>query len=93
MTSQQANEANDARADETNDAIGAGFSVEAIDSDNEDGVFGNQLAELEKLDAANKAIVSDKASELSELAVTNDDELIVARSGELDEFIEAAEAV
>ncbi len=93
MTSQQANEANDARADETNDAIGAGLSVEAIDSDNEDGVFGNQLAELEILDAASKAIVSNEVGKLSELTVTNNDELIVARSGELDEFIEAAEAV
>jgi hypothetical protein len=93
LTSQQANEANDARADETNDAIGAGLSVEAIDSDNEDGVFGNQLAELEILDAASKAIVSNEVGKLSELTVTNNDELIVARSGELDEFIEAAEAV
>ncbi len=59
----------------------------------EDGVLDNQLAELEKLDTANKAIVSNKAGELSDLAVTNDNELMVARSGELDEFIEVDEAV
>jgi hypothetical protein len=46
-------------------------SVKAVDSDKEDGVFDNHLTELEKLDAANKAIVSNKAGELSELAVTN----------------------
>jgi hypothetical protein len=34
-------------------------SVEAVDSDKEDGVLGNQLAELEKLDAANEAIESN----------------------------------
>ncbi len=45
------------------------------------------------LDAANKAVVSNKAGELSELAVTNNDELIVAGSDELDEFVEADEAV
>jgi hypothetical protein len=28
-------------------------SVKAVESDDEDGVLGNQLAELEKLDAAN----------------------------------------
>ncbi len=49
---QQVNEANDATAEETNEAIGAGVSVEAVDSDNEDGVLDNQLAELEKLDVA-----------------------------------------
>jgi hypothetical protein len=68
-------------------------SVEAVDSDDEDGVLDNQLAVLEKLDAANEAIVSNKAGELSELAVTNDDELIVAGSDELDEFVEANKAV
>ncbi len=69
------------------------MSVEAVDSDDEDGVLDNQLAVLEKLDAANEAIVSNKAGELSELAVTNDDELIVAGSDELDEFVEANKAV
>jgi hypothetical protein len=51
---QQVDEANDATANKTN---------EAIDSDNEDGVLDNQLAELEKLDAANEAVVSDVAIE------------------------------
>ncbi len=59
----------------------------------EDGLLDNQLTELEKLDAANEAIVFIEAGELSQLAVTNDDELIVAGSGDLDEFIEADEAV
>jgi hypothetical protein len=91
---QEVDEANDATADETNEAIGAGVSVERIDSDDEaNGVLDNQLTELEKLDVANEAIVSNEAGELSELAVTNDSELIVARSGELDKFVEANEAV
>ncbi len=46
---QQVDEANDATAKETNEAIGAGVSIEAVDSDNEDVVLDNQLAELEKL--------------------------------------------
>jgi uncharacterized cysteine cluster protein YcgN (CxxCxxCC family) len=50
---QQIHEANDSRANETNEAIGACVSVKAVESDDEDGVLGNQLAELEKLDAAN----------------------------------------
>jgi len=91
---QEVDEANDATADETNEAIGASVSVERIDSDDEaNGVLDNQLTELEKLDVANEAIVSNEAGELSELAVTNDSELIVARSGELDKFVEANEAV
>ena len=44
--------------DAANEAIVAN---EAADSDDEaNGVLDNQLAELEKLDAANKAIVSNK---------------------------------
>jgi hypothetical protein len=40
-----------------NDAIWAGVSVKVVDSDNEaGGVLDNQLAELEKLDEANKAV-------------------------------------
>jgi hypothetical protein len=58
---QQVDEANDAKVDETNEAIGAGLSVKAVDSDVEDEVLDNQLAEFEKLDAANKGIVSNKA--------------------------------
>ena len=38
---QQVDEANDATADETDDVIGAGVSVEAIDSENKDGVLDN----------------------------------------------------
>ncbi len=49
---QQVDEANDATAKETNEAIGASVSVEAVDSDNEDEVLDNQLTELEKLDVA-----------------------------------------
>ena len=91
---QEVDEANDATADETNEAIGASVSVERIDSDDEaNGVLDNQLTELEKLDVANEAIVSNEAGELSELAVTDDSELIVARSGELVKFVEANEAV
>jgi hypothetical protein len=51
------------------------------------------LLSLRKLDAANKAIVSNEAGELSELVMTNNNELIVAGSGELDEFVEADKAV
>ncbi len=90
---QQVDEANDATANKTNEAIRAGVSVKAVDSDKKDGVLDNQLAELEKLDAANEAIVSNEAGELSELAVTYNNELIVAGSGELDEFIEANKEV
>jgi len=91
---QQVNEANDATADETNKTIGVGVSVEAVNSDDEaNGVLDNQLTELEKPDAANKAIVSNNAGELSELVVTNNDDLIEARSGELDDFVEAIKAV
>ncbi len=53
---QQVDEANNATADETNEAIGAGVSIRAIDYDDKDGALDNQLAELEKHDAANKAI-------------------------------------
>jgi hypothetical protein len=60
---QKVNEANDATADKTDEAIRAGVSAKAIDSDNEDGVLDNQLAELEKLDAANEAVVSNVAIE------------------------------
>jgi hypothetical protein len=84
---QQVDEANDSTANKTNEAIGAGVSVKAIDSDDVDGVLDNQLTEFEKLDAANKAIVFNEAGELSELAVTNNHELIVAGSGELDQFV------
>jgi hypothetical protein len=91
---QQVNEANDATAGKTNETIGVGVSVEAINSDDEaDGVLDNQLTELEKPDAANEAIVSNDAGELSELAVTNNDDLIEAGSGELDDFVEAIKAV
>ena len=92
---QQVNEANDATAGETNETIGVGVSVEAVNSDNEaDGVLDNQLTELEKPDAANEApIVSNNAGELSELAVTNNDDLIEAGSGELDDFVETIKAV
>jgi colicin import membrane protein len=90
---QQVDEANDAKADETDEAIGASVSVEVINSDNEDEVLDNQLTELEKLDAANKAIVSNEAGELSELTVIDNNELIVAGSDELDEFVEADDAV
>ncbi len=69
------------------------MSVKAIDSDDEDRVLDNQLAELEKLEAANEAIVSNEAGELSDLVVTNKDDLIVAGSGELDEFVEDNKAV
>ncbi len=64
-----------------------------VDSDNEDGVLENELAGLEKLDAANKAIVFNEPGELSERTMTNNDELIVAGSSELDEFVEADKAV
>jgi hypothetical protein len=90
---QQVDEANDAKANKTNEAIKAGVSVEAINSDDGDEVLDNQLAELKKLDAANKAIVSNEAGELSELVVTDDNELIVAGSYELDEFVETDKAV
>jgi hypothetical protein len=49
---QQVDDANDATANKTNEAIGAGVSIEAVDSDDEDGVLDNQLAEHEKLDVA-----------------------------------------
>ncbi len=63
---QQVDEANDATSDKTNEAIGVGVFVEAVDSDNEaDWVLDNQLTELEKLDAVNKTI-----DELDELVKT-----------------------
>jgi hypothetical protein len=40
---QQGNETNYATADKTNEAIGAGVSVKAIDSDNEDGLDEDSL--------------------------------------------------
>ncbi len=90
---QQVDEANDAKADETNKAIGAGVSIKVVDSDIEDEVLDNQLTKIEKLDASNAAIVSNEAGELSELAMTSNNKLIVAGSDELDEFVEADEAV
>jgi hypothetical protein len=68
-------------------------SIKAIDFDDEDRILDNQLGELENLDAAKEAIVSKEAGELSELTVTNNDVLIVTGSGELDEFVEADEAI
>ncbi len=52
---------------------------EADDSYNEvDGVLDNQLAELEKLDAANKAIVSNEAGEADAVNKSNEAILIDA---------------
>ena len=47
------------------------MSIEAVDSDNEDGdgVLDNQLAELKRLNVANEAINTNKAGELSEFVV------------------------
>jgi hypothetical protein len=51
-------------ANEANEADKAIVANKANDSDNEaNGVLDNQLTELEKLDAANEAIVSNKAGE------------------------------
>ncbi len=49
---------------DANEAIGIG--VERADE-----ILNNQIAELKKLDVANKAIVSNRAGELSELALTD----------------------
>jgi hypothetical protein len=75
-----ANDTNDATADETNEAIGAGVSVKAIDSDNEDGLLDNQLAELEKLDAANEANVSNVVIEANKASLAEANELLATNS-------------
>ena len=61
----EADEAIEADADEMDDAANEAIVANtADDSKNEaDGVLDNQLAELEKLDAVNKAIVSNEAGE------------------------------
>ena len=66
---QQIDDANDAIAYKTTDAIRANVS---IDSDNEaDGVLDNQFNELEKLDAANEAIVSNQVILVDKADVAN----------------------
>ncbi len=56
------------------------MSIKAIDSDNEDGVLDNQLAELEKLDAANKAIVSNVVIEANKTSLAEANELLATDS-------------